>query len=71
MGDKNFGYSILLQCPECNGETETLSVDTEIPNGVIITSLCKKCDIRWKTTIKIERDSIINEAMNRINKFRG
>jgi len=69
--DKDFGYSISLQCPECNKETETLSVDHEASSGVIIISLCKKCDIRWKTTIRIERDSVINDTINRINRFRG
>jgi len=69
--DKDLGYSVSLQCPECKLETETLSVDNEVSNGVIIISLCKKCNIRWKTTVKIERDSIINDTINRINRFRG
>lgn len=69
--NKDFGYSILLQCPECNKETETLSVDTESTSGIIIVSFCKKCDIKWRTKIDVERMDPISETINRINKFKN
>jgi len=71
MDNKDFTYSISLQCPECNEDTKTISVDHKMPSEIKIISLCEECNIKWKTTIKIERVGLIDETINRINKFRS
>ena len=71
--DKDFGYSIpfKFQCPKCSKEVEMLSIDHRISNEAIIISLCKKCNIKWRITFKVEKVSLMDDTINRINKFKG